>query len=340
MAVTSTLSAALNATDTTLSITDGSIFPSPELRVWIDAEALTIGDGPPASNTWTIIRDVLSTVAFAHDDFDNRELTAHWGTTADGDQWVRDTAAQCSVAGGLGLITLPSAGTNENPRLFGQVKQDVRVTFRFATDKLAAGDRLELAPVARSLTGYSPETYYRVDVRLNTDQTIGLRTAKVVADVDTQLVAETASAETHAAGAFYRVALEVYGSSPTTIRAKVWADGADEPGSWLVSSTDSEASLQAVQGYVGVRPRLPAGVSNAPVVFSIDNFAASEIPQGVSHSNGATVKLIENGWTAGVMRVGYGAPDAYGENGAEWLDLTNNRTYWMVSGTWRYATLT
>lgn len=338
MAVTSTLSAALNATDATLSITDGSIFPAPELKIWIDAEMLTIGDGPPASNTWTIIRDVPSTVAFAHDDFDNREQS-HWGTTADGDQWVRDTSS-CSVAGGLGLISIAAASTNENPRLFPKVKQDERVSFRFATDKLAVGGVLEATAVARSVSGASPETYYRAEAQMNTDQTIELSLDKVVADTATTIVANTASAQTHAAGSFYRLAFECYGSSPTTVRAKIWADGVDEPGSWLVSGTDSEATLQAVQGYVGVRVRTAAGVSNTPVVFSIDNYAASEIPQGVSHSNGATVRLIEHGWTAGVMRVGYGAPDAYGENGAQWLDLTNNRLYVMSNGTFRYATLT
>lgn len=119
----------------------------------------------------------------------------------------------------------------------------------------------------------------------------------------------------------------------------MWADGTDEPTSWLVSTTDSEATLQ-VEGRTGVRARTGASISNGPVLFSFGQFEAYEIPAGVTHSNGATVTLIDSEWVAGLMRVGDGAPDEYGEDGALWLDRTNSRLYAMNSGTWKYAALT
>ena len=53
-----------------------------------------------------------------------------------------------------------------------------------------------------------------------------------------------------AAGDTLLLRLQVTGTNPTTIRAKVWKSGAAEPSAWQVSTTDTTAKLQAA-GAVG-----------------------------------------------------------------------------------------
>lgn len=328
------------AGDTTLTVASlADVAQQPIFGVWIDSERMDVVDGPPASTTWSLIRETTAATLIGSDPFDDRELTQRWGAAQiKGGNWNR-AGSVTSVAGGMGLISL-AAGTNENPRLDEAVAPDVRVRFRFQTDKLAVADQLFVYPVARSTSlSISPETFYRAQVKINTDQSIDLRTEKVVADAATTLVADVSTGLTHAVATPIWVALEVYGFSPTTIRAHTWADGADEPATWPVSGTDSEATLQ-VTGRVGVRARTGGSISNAPVQFAIDNFEAYELPVGVSHSSGATVKVIEKDWLAGEIRADHGAPTAYGEQNAMYVDLDNNRLYVMVAGTWRYAALT
>ncbi|GMA86183.1 hypothetical protein GCM10025868_14330 [Angustibacter aerolatus] len=60
------------------------------------------------------------------------------------------------------------------------------------------------------------------------------------------------------------------GTSPTTLRARVWRAGATEPTTWAVSGTDATAGLQAAGG-VGVLTYLSSATTNAPVTLSVDD---------------------------------------------------------------------
>jgi PKD repeat protein len=83
---------------------------------------------------------------------------------------------------------------------------------------------------------------------------------------------------THAAGAQFWIRLEVAGASPTTLRARVWADGAAEPGGWNVQTTDSTAALQGAGG-IGVNTYLSGSTTNAPVAFSFDGLESRSLNQ-------------------------------------------------------------
>ena len=50
---------------------------------------------------------------------------------------------------------------------------------------------------------------------------------------------------TWSAGTVFHLSTETTGSSSTTIRAKVWADGQPEPATWQVSASDATAALQS-----------------------------------------------------------------------------------------------
>ena len=64
------------------------------------------------------------------------------------------------------------------------------------------------------------------------------------------------------------------GASPTTLRAKVWADGALEPAAWNTTQTNSEAALQTA-GALGVRSYAGSAVTNTPITVSVDELRAS-----------------------------------------------------------------
>ena len=80
---------------------------------------------------------------------------------------------------------------------------------------------------------------------------------------------------TYVAGQKIAVALEVTGTSPTTVRAKVWAAGGTEPTAWAKTATDSTAGLQAA-GRVGFHSYLSASATNAPVVSSWDDLTITK----------------------------------------------------------------
>ena len=88
----------------------------------------------------------------------------------------------------------------------------------------------------------------------------------------TLTAADVAGAELRA-GTKLSLRLQVTGTSPTTIRAKVWADGTTEPATWQLSTTDSTAALQ-VPGSIGLHSYLSGSSTNVPSYVSFDDLWA------------------------------------------------------------------
>ncbi|MFB4351501.1 PKD domain-containing protein, partial [Microbacterium sp. CR_7] len=87
------------------------------------------------------------------------------------------------------------------------------------------------------------------------------------------IASQNVSGLTVTAGTTLTVRVEASGTSPTTVRAKVWKAGAAEPGSWQVSASDSTAALQA-PGQVGLAAYAGSGLSNVPYLVRFDNLVA------------------------------------------------------------------
>ncbi|MFT4228696.1 MAG: hypothetical protein QM602_00235 [Microbacterium sp.] len=90
---------------------------------------------------------------------------------------------------------------------------------------------------------------------------------------DTTMTSATVSGLTIAAADTVNVRVQAFGTSPTTIRAKVWKVGTTEPTSWQVSTTDSTAALQSAGG-VGVGLYVGSGVSNTPQTLRVASLSA------------------------------------------------------------------
>jgi hypothetical protein len=146
---------------------------------------------------------------------------------------------------------------------------DVNITFRLKTDKLASGSHYSVYFIAR---GVSSNTEYVGSIRLTASRTVHLRAVRFVNGISTSLGTEVmVSGLTHTANSYIIIRGQVVGTNPTTIRLKAWAEGQPEPANWQYTVTDSTANLQTA-GAVGLRAYLSSTVSNAPVIFTFDDF--------------------------------------------------------------------
>jgi hypothetical protein len=179
------------------------------------------------------------------------------------------TAADFDVNGTAGTINIPAKNIGRQATLDSLALLDVNITFRVRTNKLAAGDSENACFIARHV---SSNTEYRGQVRFSTNKTVHLRAIRIVNGTWTAISPEVkVTGLQHAANGYIWVRAQVVGANPTTIRMKAWADGQAEPANWQYSATDSSAKLQSA-GSVGLRGNLSPGVTNAPVVFTFDDF--------------------------------------------------------------------
>jgi len=77
---------------------------------------------------------------------------------------------------------------------------------------------------------------------------------------------------TYTPGAKLLIRVQATGSSPTTLRSRVWLQGTPEPSTWLQTVTDSTDGLQ-VAGGVGVVAYL-SGSATAAAVLHFDEVSA------------------------------------------------------------------
>jgi rhamnogalacturonyl hydrolase YesR len=116
------------------------------------------------------------------------------------------------------------------------------------------------------------------DYRLKVKRPVsGVATASIVRSTSgTETVLATASLP-GSVGLTDQVRLRMQASTSgatTTLRARAWEAGTSEPGTWLLTSTDSTAALQGA-GSIGLWAYLSSAATNAPVVAVFDDLAAT-----------------------------------------------------------------
>jgi hypothetical protein len=147
---------------------------------------------------------------------------------------------------------------------------DVAVTA--STDKAATGGGVYVSVLGRRVAGQGD---YRAKVRLLPTGQVALALVRTSSTgAETSIKAEaTVPGLTVAAGSQLRVRLQVTGTNPTTVRARVWAVGSSEPATWTASVTDTTAGLQAA-GSIGLMGYLSGSATNAPLVVRFDDLVA------------------------------------------------------------------
>lgn len=235
---------------------------------------LTVTDDDGATGTITKPVTVTSVQVVASDAF-GRTATSSWGSADVGGPWSVNSGAS-SVNNGRGHINL---GANASSWAYlNQVSATrVEVSFTQFLDKLPTGNgtRVENVVYVRRNGGNS----YRGIVRVQPDGSVRLSLARSVSGAGVTTIASeiTVPGLTVAAGEALQVRGQAVGTSPTTVRMKLWRAGTSEPAAWTLSTTDSTAGIQSA-GAIGMAPYLPGGVTNAPIRVSVDDFLATQVP--------------------------------------------------------------
>lgn len=208
-----------------------------------------------------------------------RTLAAGWGSADTGGAWIGSTRF-LSVSGGTGKIVVAAPGRGPSVFLPATTTSDADLTVTMSSDKVGTGNGVYLSAMGRRVTGAGD---YRFQTRLHADGLVGamiLRTDAVGAQ--TALTPEATVPGYHfAAGDKLNVRFQVTGTSPTTLRAKVWPAAAAEPSTWLRSANDTTTGLQ-VAGNVGFMTYLSSSGTNAPVTTSFDNLYVRPTTPGPS----------------------------------------------------------
>jgi PKD repeat protein len=221
---------------------------------------LTVTDDDGATDTATKEVTVEAPAAgdLAVDEFD-RTVSNGWGSATTGGAWtLSGTASHFSVSGGKGVIST-NAGLTRMAYLNGVSSTSTDLTSVFSIDALPTGGSNFVSFIARRV-GSSD---YQARLSIAATGTVQLQLRRG----DTTMTSANISGLTLAA----------FGTSPTTIRAKVWKVGTTEPANWQASTTDSTAALQSAGG-VGVGLYVGSGVSNTPQTVRIASLNAVPVP--------------------------------------------------------------
>ncbi|QGQ20154.1 PKD domain-containing protein [Cellulomonas sp. JZ18] len=192
----------------------------------------------------------------------SRTTPGAWGSADAGGAWTHNgPASSYTVAGGVGSLVVPRAGSTIQSTLATVASTDTDVSLTVAADKAMTGSGAHIGVTARRVGSQE----YGAKLRLLADGTATI----ALVDAGTVLPG-VALPGTVAPGERIAVRVQASGTSPTTLRAKAWRAGQAEPADWTVSATSTTAALQA-PGAVGVGAYLAGNVTNAPVAFGFDD---------------------------------------------------------------------
>jgi PKD repeat protein len=213
--------------------------------------------------------------SFAKDAF-GRTVANGFGTADKGGAWsLSGTASNFAVNNGVGKITMPAPASGSTAYLNSVSSSSTDLTVDVSIDKVPTGSGSYASVIGRSISGVGD---YRAKVTFKANGTVSIALLHQLPDgSSTVFGTETVVAGlTYTAGVPLSVHLQVFGTSPTTIRANVWTAGTTEPTGWQKSTTDTTAALQA-PGRIGLYSYLSTSATESPRVMSWDNLRAAPV---------------------------------------------------------------
>jgi len=229
---------------------------------------VTDDDGATGVASRTVTPTSPPGAGFALDDF-GRTVVNGLGSADTGGVWrTTGSAANYAVTSGTGRVRLPSPGMTLDVSLPAVSAASTDLTFALTTDKPATGGGLYVAIAARRVAGVGE---YRANLRLRANGVVALGVARTAGTTETALAAPVVvPGLTFAVGDRLQVRVQAAGTSPTTVRARVWKVGTTEPTTWQTTATDATVGLQ-VSGAIGVNLYLSSSTTNTPVVVGLDD---------------------------------------------------------------------
>lgn len=210
---------------------------------------------------------------FATDTFD-RSVDDGWGRAEIGGRWTSVGSSKAhEVRDGTAVVALDD--TDDRGGYLGSAlrdRADVTVTLQ-----RQGGDGTDLVAVLGRRVSRSQD--YRAQVALGADGAVSVALVRRIDPTGSGEQPETALSDTVSLLGTQAptadtppppvtVRLQVVGTNPTTVRAKVWTAGGAEPSDWTVSASDSGAGLQR-PGAVGLTGTAPDGDPGALAVLDV-----------------------------------------------------------------------
>lgn len=230
---------------------------------------LTVRDNAGATATTTRQVTVAPTTGstLAKDGFE-RTVSNGWGSAETGGGWsVSGTASFYSVASGGGRMN-DAAGSTRTATLNAVSSSRTDSTVTFTTDLAPTGGGMFVSAIARQVGSSSYEGRAWLSAS-------GAVQAQVLVNGNA-VQSVVVGGLTYAAGQQLNLRVQAVGTSPTTLRVKVWSATQAEPAAWQASVTDSTAGLQSA-GAVGLRAYLSASATATPVTVRFDNYLVSAV---------------------------------------------------------------
>ncbi|WP_304504479.1 PKD domain-containing protein [Allobranchiibius sp. GilTou73] len=252
---------------------------------------LTVTDNQGATNSVSHAVTVAQAAptTLAADDF-GRTVASGWGSLDSGGAWS-SSGSGLSVGGGVGRMKITQAGTGPSAyaNAVSTTQSDVRV--QFSSDTMQSTGSLYVYVLGRRVAGVGD---YRAKVWIRNDGQVFLAISRMSGTTEVATVPlQAISGLTASPGKTFDVRFDATGTTPTTLRAKVWADGTPEPSTWQVQATDSTAGLQTA-GSPGLAAYLSGNATTVPVTVSFDGlrvYDATTINQQAMKAMAKGVKL-------------------------------------------------
>jgi PKD repeat protein len=231
---------------------------------------VTDDDGATATSTATVTAINPPSTTLASDVF-ARAVASGWGSAAVGGAWTVSSTSNFSVSGDTGKV-VHTAGSTRRATLGQTPITDADLTVQFSADKPTTVGHIVAGITARQV---SSSDYYQARVRLLPGGTVALQITKTSSS--TVLANATIAGLDYTPGDQLQIRFQLEGTSPTTLKAKVWRVGTTEPTTWQLTTTDTTASLQTA-GTIGLESYISASATNAPVTITYDNLNATQLP--------------------------------------------------------------
>lgn len=229
---------------------------------------LTVRDDDGATASTSAVVTVSSTVptAVALDTFD-RTVTGGWGSAPTGGAWtVAGTASALSVSNGTGQVSL-APGSTRTMTLGSVSTTSTDATVGFSLNTMPSGGGSYTSIFGRQVGSGN----YAANVWVKPTGVVAL----VLKQGTTVLSTTTVPGIAYAPGTKLQLRLQVTGTFPTTVRARVWQTGQPEPTAWLLSTVDSTAALQTA-GSIALQANLSSSAAAANIT-AFDNFQSRPV---------------------------------------------------------------
>ncbi|THG30796.1 PKD domain-containing protein [Naasia lichenicola] len=234
--------------------------------------SLTVTDNSGATGVETgsiSVSTVAAPTSLASDAF-TRTVTGSWGTSTLGGAWTSSsgTASYYSVDGSTGRLTTTAAAKTAEAYLTGVTTTSADVSTTVSLSQPNTGASVFASVIGRRIGTDD----YRARVVVAAGGAVSIQLQRS----GTTLTTVAVSGLTYMAGDKLQVRLQVTGTNPTTIRAKVWKSGGTEPIEWSASATDSTALLQAA-GHTGLGMYVGSGLTSLPLSIAFDEYLVTAV---------------------------------------------------------------